>query len=101
VAPLIPGDVREIENKLRAMEQNKIGELNKKLHLMRERDDKRDKAIQKKEEQDENYYGKLEEQILKKEEKENMKRIAKGLKPLDYSTVNYNLVEESSPMVIN
>ncbi len=83
------------------MEQNKIGELNKKLHLMRERDDKRDKAIQKKEEQDENYYGKLEEQILKKEEKENMKRIAKGLKPLDYSTVNYNLVEESSPMVIN
>ena len=81
------------------MEENRLNELNKNTLKMREWENKREGALIRKEEKDEFRYRKLEDAILKKEEKERLKRVAKGLKPIDHSAVNYNLVEESAPMV--
>jgi hypothetical protein len=94
-----PGDVMKIERKLYKMQENKLQEINKNLYKLREFDRKRHQALIKKEEKEEMDYMKREEDILNKLEKENMKRINKGLKPIEGGVINYAQVEESAPLV--
>jgi hypothetical protein len=98
---VIPGDAKEIEDKLRYMQENKLNELSKNNVKMREWERKREEAMIRKEEKDEMQYRKLEEGIYKKEEKVRQRRIAKGLRPLEPDTIYYNQVEETAPLVEN
>jgi hypothetical protein len=98
---VVPGDAREIEDKLRYMQENKLNELSKNNMKMREWERKREEAMIRKEDKDEMHYRKLEEGFIKKEEKVRQRRIAKGLRPLEPDTIYYNQVEETAPMVRN
>jgi hypothetical protein len=94
-----PGDSRKIEEYLREMEERRNFEKNKNVDKLKEWESKREDVLLKKADKDELYYRKLEAAIIRKEEKERNKRIEKGLKPIDRGVINYNLVEESAPMV--
>lgn len=79
---MILGDVKEIEEKLRVMEINRIRIAQEKLPRFEDLEKKRFEAM------------------LRKEERENNLMIKYGWYDQVIPNINYKLVEESAPMVI-